>query len=46
MVKEPGVPTVKVAWSVLLITGAWSTVRVNVCCAGDPIPFVADSCSV
>ena len=40
-VKEPAVPTVKVALEALVIAGAWFTVRVKLCVAFVPTPFCA-----
>ncbi len=40
-VKVPAWPTVKVAWSALVIPGAWRAVRVKVWVAAGPTPFVA-----
>ena len=40
-VKEPAVPTVKVALEALVMAGAWFTVRVKLCVALAPTPFCA-----
>jgi hypothetical protein len=40
-VKDPGIPTVKVALLALVMAGAWSTVRVKFCVASVPTPLCA-----
>ena len=40
-VNDPDEPTVKVVLLELVIAGAWSTVRVNVCVPFEPMPLLA-----
>ena len=41
MVNVPARPGLNAALFALVIAGAWLTVRVKLCCAGEPTPLVA-----
>ena len=41
MLKLPGAPCAIVVLFALVMAGVWLTVRVKLCCAGEPTPLVA-----